>query len=143
MNAIMRAVPFLALLWALPAVAADDPSRCPGMANVVEAAKMPEVDLYKNGDREPELVKSVPNTEFPACQPILGDTGTMLKMTIGADTYWVPRNMVYFRAQVESQAATKDKCFKVANAAGESSGDDQVVTAGSRGIADTSKKHCH
>jgi hypothetical protein len=143
MTAISRTLPFLALVWAVPAEAADDASRCPGMANVVEAAKTPEVDLYRNGDSEPELVKSVADKEFPTCQTILADSGTMLKMTIGTETYWVPRNMVYFRPQAQAQAGAKgSKCFKTASA-DNSSGDDQMVTAGSRGIADTSKKHCH
>lgn len=127
MHAFALSVPLL--LLAGPALATQDAAgNCAG-GNVVESAKMPEIDLYQGPDRT--FAKTLKQAEFPSCRPILAQgQDSMLEIQIDGQDYWVPPTMVNFR----SNAPAKKICLTLRN-----DDDEQKKVGATRGLGE----HCH
>jgi hypothetical protein len=106
----------------------DAGGSCAG-GNVVESAKMPEIDLYQGSDRT--FARTLKQAEFPSCLPILAQgPDSMLEVEIGGQDYWVPPTMVNFR----SNAPEKRICLTLRN-----NDDEQKKVGATRGLGE----HCH
>jgi hypothetical protein len=102
---------FWGVLAAGPVAAAESPApNCPA-GNVILAAKVPDVDLYKTNGKggEPEFAKSVPREQFGSCVPIKSQSkASLLEVMVDGQDYWVPPNMVDF--QYSNGAQPKKIC---------------------------------
>jgi hypothetical protein len=85
-----------AALIALSAPASATTEDCASTTgDVVIAARTPEVDLYDGAAGK--KVKTVEQSQFPACTPITGRAPNfMLQVKVNGTPYWVPPYMVKY-----------------------------------------------